>query len=522
MKKFRLAGVIAGLLFSLLLAGCGDQYRPVITPFPTHGTDPQSQTTVFVANAGVRADGSACATSDPCPGSTTDIDVPGDINMGNHVVGESPWSAVLIGSALYTANRNSNNVSWYVPFVSGSVPNTISLDRTATVQTNANPSNLVTIAPSFIATKQGSTVFVAMPACATVSNGACTAFDQSTPGVLGIINTSSNQLIQKLQMDLDPVAMVELADTSKLYVVNQGDGSSNGTVVVVNPQTNTILSPTISGPVAPLHGIPVGLSPVWATATTDNKFVFVLNSGSNNTVSVISTANDSATIPVISSDSNGNATLGPLKVGSQSPRALDRPLQNPMFFDSALQRLYVTNPGDNTVSIFDTSKLTAASPTMDLLATVSLPVATVPPALPVTPGVQPFSIAVLPNGFRAYVLNAGNGIVGPSVSIINTNDFTVSQLSDYFGSDPRGIVASFDGSKVYVAYHEQTTVTYPSGSGTATKLVPPGTAVFKTLDNSTIRDSSGAQFPIAAPFRDPVNCTADTCARQKPVLIFAQ
>lgn len=520
MKMFRLAGVIAGLLLSLLLAGCGDTYRPVIIPFPTTVPNPKTQTLVVVGNEGFMpgsVHGVPCTTADTCPGSTTDIDVPGDINMANHVVGEGPVGAVLIGAALYTANLNSNNLSTYSPFISGSTPTNISLASAnatvpmATVQTKGGSSATVQVGPSFIATKQAGSIFVTMPACASVSSGACTAFDKTTPGVLGIISTSTGVLTQTVQMDLDPVTMVGLVDGTKLYVVNQGDGSTPGTVVVVNAINNNVLSPTTAATAQtpPFFGFQVGRSPVWATATSDSKFVFVLNNG-DSSVSVISTANDGAALGT------------PFSVGAQGSIPTTRSFQNPMVWDSVKQRLYVTNPGADSVSVFDTSNLAATSPTMPLLTTVPLPA-----------GSQPFSIAVLPDGSRAYVLNAGNlatgGTDGPSVSIIDANSFAVSKLSSYFGTDPRGIVASSDGSKVYVPYHEWTTGTLPDGITPAPNPIPPGTAIYKTLDNSTIRDSSGAPFPIAAPFQDPVNCTADVtlpsgemCVRQRPVFAVAQ
>ncbi len=534
MKMFRVAGVMAGLLISLMLAGCGDTYRPVITPFPTETPNPKNASLVVVANEGSKQDptgakpeGVPCDPADPCPGSTTDIDVPGDINIGNHVIGDGPTSAVLIGSALYTANRNSNTVSTYSPFLSGQVPNTVSLNQTASVQIdNSGTPKIVAIAPSFIATTQGTSVFVAMPACTPATTFPCAAFDPTTPGVLSVISTASNQVVQTLQMDKNPVAMAEFANGSNLYVVNQGDGTNPGRVVVVNAVNNTVMSPvTPAGTnTPPVSGIKVGVSPVWAVTTSDSNFVFVLNRG-DNTVSVLSAASNTATVP-ISTDAIGSHTVGALSVGSQVPvetppppvpptPPTPLPTQYPMVWDSAKTRLYVTNPGDSTVSIFDGTSLgvvpanNSSARFMPLLATVKLPTNS-----------HPFSIAVLPDGSRAYVLNAGDTTVPspvPSVSVIDANSFAVSTVPGFMANDPRGIVASSDASKVYVVYHEPIIVS-------PTKTIPPGTMVIRTLDNSILTDSTGALFPIAAPFQDPVNCTVDspTCPRQRPVLIVAQ
>jgi DNA-binding beta-propeller fold protein YncE len=528
MKMFRVAGVMAGLLISLMLAGCGDTYRPVITPFPTETPNPKNASLVVVANEGVNPNGSVCVPADPCPGSTTDIDVPGDINIGNHVIGDGPSSAVLIGSALYTANRNSNTVSTYSPFLTGQVPNTVSLNQTASVQIdNSGTQKTVTVAPSFVATTQGTSVFVAMPACTPATTFPCAAFDPSTPGVLSVISTASNQVVQTLQMDLNPVAMAEFVNGSKLYVVNQGPISStnsDGTVVVVNAVNNTILSPAATASTPPRNGIEVGVSPVWAVTTSDSNFVFVLNRGSN-TVSVLSAASDSALLK-ISTDATGSATLDALSVGSQVPVKTPvtvpptplptPPVQYPMVWDNVKTRLYVTNPGDDTVSIFDGTSLGVVP--------VNAPLARFMPLLKTVPlpkGSHPFSIAVLSDGSRAYVLNTGDNTmtppVLPSVSIIDATSFVVSTVPGFLANDPRGIIASSDGTKVYVVYHEPIIVS-------PTKTIPPGTMVIRTLDNSILTDSTGALFPIAAPFQDPVNCTVDgpTCPRQRPVLIVAQ
>jgi len=88
-------------------------------------------------------------------------------------------------------------------------------------------------------------------------------------------------------------------------------------------------------------------TPVWAVAGVDSKNVFVLNQGSGS-ISVINTFTDS-----VAATTAGTAGGG----------------ANFLFLDSHLNRLYVTNPTNNTVTIFDagptnTSVVPAVPPTL--------------------------------------------------------------------------------------------------------------------------------------------------------------
>ena len=107
--------------------------------------------------------------------------------------------------------------------------------------------------------------------------------------------------------------------------------------------------------------IATGATPVWAVARSDSARVYVLNSGSG-TLSAIDTASD--------------AVLSNVPVGAGA---------NFMTYDGKLNRLYVTNPTANTM----TGLSIAADPPTVLF--------TVPVAA------SPITVAVLPDGTRAYV-----------------------------------------------------------------------------------------------------------------------
>lgn len=457
MKLIRLAGVAFSLSIALLLTGCGDTFRPVVTPFPTPGGDPQAARTAFVLSHGVPQPGTnhcADGSAEPCRGASTEIDVPGDTNMGNRVQGRTPWHAFIGTSgttpvSLFVANRDSDTVTFYAPFLSGSAMTTISL-----------PSGSQ---PVFVnSTESGGSIYVA----------------ESGRDKIGVISAGVTQLSQEIDLasGAKPVAVIETADKSRLYSINKG----NGTVTVIATLDKKVLG-TIS----------VGGKPVWAIATPDSKFLFVLNRGTGGAgyVSLLST-------------SNNQTEVGRFPVGA-SADVTDTPLDNPMAYDNTAQRLYVVNSTDNTLTVFSTSTLASSSAISEIKPQS-------PVALPANSG--PVSVAALADGSRAYTGNAGTG----TVSVIDTRALTLKALG---GCDPQGdpfkcaltiplgapvvgVAASPDSTKVYAVVPDTLTDT----NGKVTQ--PSGVAIIATASD-TVLERAGTPIAIPAPFQDPVNCLSD-------------
>jgi YVTN family beta-propeller protein len=427
MKWIHGAGIAASLFVSLLLTGCGDVYRPVVDPFQNPGADPQTSATAFVLSQGVTAPPS-CA-NPPCQGSVSQIDVPGDVNMGVKSVGVAPWHIYATFSAAYVANRESGNLSAYSPFLGAS----------STVSTISLPAGTQ---PTYVNTTQTDAVYVALRS----TSGA--------PGSVGVVVPGTNQLTQTVPVGIEPVALVETPDRTKLYVVNKnGTGSGVGTVTAVATLDKKVVAT-----------ITVGVAPVFAIATTDSKYVFVLNRGSNS-VSVISTAT--------------NQNLGNIPVGS-SADVTDIPLSNPMYFDSRQQRLYVVNSNDGTISAFDTSAL----------PTLPTPVAGSPLKLFQlgAPAPNPVSVVALSDGSRAYVANSATN----TVTVVNARSMTVTK-SIPVGVNPVGLAVSADNTKVY-AINRGDPATPPTGDEV-------GTSVIRTSDDTVVLN-------ILPPYQDAVKCTA--------------
>jgi YVTN family beta-propeller protein len=124
---------------------------------------------------------------------------------------------------------------------------------------------------------------------------------------------------------------------------------------------------------------------------------------------------------------------------------------------------YITNSGDGTVSVIDTTKNT-------VVKTIKL-------------GKTPFGVAVTPDGSKVYIANQGDG----TVSVIDAASNKVIATIDV-GTNPFGVAVTPDGKTVYVANQ---------GDGTVGGTV----SVINTATNTV----SGAAIPVGCP-------TVDVCA----------
>src|SRR5215831_9495250 len=99
------------------------------------------------------------------------------------------------------------------------------------------------------------------------------------------------------------------------------------------------------------------------------------------------------------------------------------------------QNAYITNSRDNTVSVIDTATNTVVGS-------------------PVPVGIEPWGVAVTPDGSKVYVTDLSSN----NVSVIDTATNTVVGSPIPVGSQPYGVAVTPDGSKVYVATIGEDTV----------------------------------------------------------------
>ena len=222
---------------------------------------------------------------------------------------------------------------------------------------------------------------------------------------LYVINATTDVVTATLPVDSHPVAVAETPDGKKVYVANHGSSASGGSVSVIDTVSDTVAATVcLGGGTAP--SCSQGPVPVWVVARSDSGRVYVLDQ--NGTIYAIDTASDS----VIASSASAGA-------GADF-----------MFYDRILNRLYVTNPSSDSLSIFDVSGSTPLPLAVNLIA---IPPAAASPCR--ASAVLPTSVTVLGDGSRAYVASyqlpppamVGAGTVCTQLSVIDTGSETVSK-----------------------------------------------------------------------------------------------
>lgn len=331
---------LAALLFCFLICvGCGDVYRPTIIPNPVPIPNPQNFHTAFAVNQ----NGSAY------PGTGMQVDVSGDSNAGVTKVAMQPVHAAVLGTRVWVANFLSDSVSVF------------SQAQTAgSIGTSTDVNLVMGSKPVFVASTETATVYVA-------NSGQLTDLNTNLPYYsVDAIDTTSNVMIEIRLPNtaVTPWALAERPDGKRLYVVNR-DSNNVTSINTVDRSINTTLTTGI------------GISPRWAVARSDNGRVYVLS-------------ND-GTLTTVDTTEPADQVMSFFSVGAGS---------DSLYYDSRLNRLYIPNPTNSTVSIYD---VTGDPPV--ILATIDL-------RKPITPGGSdspcpqagcvPLSVAILPDGSRTY------------------------------------------------------------------------------------------------------------------------
>jgi DNA-binding beta-propeller fold protein YncE len=456
------------LLLFLLCVGCGDTYRPVATPIIPNPPNPGFSKAAFViSNNGPQN-----------PGSSTQIDVSGDTALGVLKTGVGPVHAALTpdSTKMYVANEFEDTISEFPP----GTPNATDLNPVVTIGLPSGSH------PVFVGTAQNGTMF-----SANFLSGTVTAISTSQNAVTQVISLAQTGP----SPDIQPVALAETPDGSKLYVANQGNRTSTaGSVSSISPADNSINAAVMNS----------WVTPVWVVARSDSARAYILDAGAG-MVFAINTSSDMV-LP------------NPVNVGVGA---------NFMFYDQQRSRLYVTNPASGSVSIIDISGDPPA-----LLATDCVVSGSVPPC---PTSFAPIYAAVLPDGSSAYVASyqisaTCSGVASPcitsQVSVINSNSNLVSaviplgtvsiDMTDITGCGAPGpvgsspparfrlsVAASGDSSRVYVANCDAGNTTIISAVPTSSDLYPANT-VITSLQSPVSAFPPGPSTPAQPPPQAPV------------------
>ncbi len=339
--SFKAMWLLASLCVLMVLAvGCNDTLRQFIVPVPGPTGDPGR-----LAHAIVLSTNPGVPPQPPGNGTDMHLNVSGDSSVGVVTVGLNP---VFLGK---TTNQvfivNSGNPGAGIP---ATVSIYIALLPTSNVAT-------VTLPPTSSGPVAGAT---------------------SSSGNIYIANRSSN--------NVDLIAGGVFAVTASIPVGTEpvmiaGNGANNKIFVVNHGSNNVTEISTIDDTV--IKTIPVGSQPVWAVMSSDGLFVFVVNQG-DGTVSVIDTSLD-IVLPCVVGPScpSGNA----IKVGTTAASS-----PNFAFYEPTLKRVYVTNTGEQSVTVIKANGIDLGSNPQVLPSKIA--------DIPVSG--FPTSVAALSDGTKAY------------------------------------------------------------------------------------------------------------------------
>ena len=412
-KKKTLGLFMATAALVVVLAGCNDTLRQFIVPVPQPGGDPATLSNAIVLS--INPGGL---------GSDLHINVSGDSVVGVVSVGPNPVFLAKTSNRVYAINGD-DTVSTYI------ASNSLS-----------SPVNTITLPPGTVGVAAGAgsngDVYVA-----NLGTGA--AVLNKVP----MISASVNAVTDQVSVPAQPVMIAGNAANGKIYVLNSGDGSVSPVSTVDN----------FVGPRIPV-GATAASSPIWGVMSPDGVHVFIVNQG-DGTVSVIDTLLDQ----VIGDPSLPNKAI---KVGTTAS-----PQPTYAVFEPKLQRLYVVNSGENTISVIKANGTDLAN------GIFPTKIADIPVSG------TPTSLAALSDGTRVYVA-LGNCLAGTNhtniaaraatcpgntVSVVDAASLTEKKIIPV-SAGAVSIDASADASRVYVV---------GAGAGNVSIIRPVSDTVVTTL-----------------------------------------
>jgi YVTN family beta-propeller protein len=379
------------LLLLAGVAGCGNQYRPVVTPVRPTGPSPAP---VAYAVAITQPTGAAA-------GIATVLDFSGDTVLAQATIGDLPldFTLDLAGATAYTIDRDGSL---------SDIPISTSLQTknvlTSTLTATAIPINTIT------------------------GTGVLYVVDQASDQ-LDVLSGTPPGLKQAIQFPPGLINLAGRAASARFYGISQNVGpavcatpalvTTTGVASALEAATNSISAT-----------IPVGICPVYGLQSVDGLRSFILNRGSG-TVTVIDTQKNTL-------DTQKNPTTG-------LPNSTLTLPAGPVYaelYDTTSQ-LVTANYDSNTISVIDvtTDAFDNDAPTFGTIHNVAV-------------GGGPSSVTVLQDGSRAYVANSNDGTVSIVNLSSYTVEATITLPLNPDGTTPhpRTIISTYNypTGKVYV------------------------------------------------------------------------
>ncbi len=438
----RLAQAGGLLAAALVAAGCGNNYRPTVTPVPPNGPPAQ------VASYAV----AVSAPSPSTPGIATIIDYSGDSVMAEAPIGVGPIAFTIDVSATTGYTYNSDHTITNFP-VTPSLQQKNEL--VTTLNGDAVPVNLD-------ASGLGLWIGNLTGNLADIFTGSPQTYKQSVP----------------LSPATTPVFIAgtpTAAAGQREYVINQNIANSTGVECNLTPTAEpngTAVPIEVSNYNADEPSIPVGKCPVFAVQSFDQRRLFVLNRGDDTITVINSQANALDDCMPSQNQNNQWVTCHPtiqLPAGS-----------GPVYaeYNQAKSQLVVANFDGGTISVIDvpmdqygndantyTNSNCATYADCGAITGGFGTVHTITVGNTATP--NPASVTVLNDGSKAYSANQNDTADGKNgtVTVVNLTTYTVEKTLTVVGH-PRTVVSTQNSgyNKVYVASPDSYLITVISSS----------------------------------------------------------
>jgi hypothetical protein len=419
------AGVVLAAV--VLIAGCGDNFRPIVYPITPSG--PAAQPTSY-----------AVIVSQPSPttGVATILDYSGDSVMAQAPIGPGPDVFTIDEGGFTGYTLNSDGTITNFPISTQLQQKLITY---STVPSTAQIVNLM--APS------------AGLWASDLSNNSIDLF-QSSPETFKLA----------IPVQTSPIF---IAGSGKLtgqreYAVSEGFSDPTGMACNVSPTSvpaTGFATPIEIASDATDTPIALGKCPVYAVQSPDLKRLFILNRG-DDTITVINSQNNTLDQCAPFTNQNGQTvTCHPTLPLSQAAMAATGitppncntatnptcglpPIAGPVYaeYNTATEQLIVSNYDGSTVNVIDVSLDIYGNDSSTFGTTYTIPV-----------GLHPASVTALQDGSRAYTANQGDmSSANGTVSIVNLVSHTLEKNLDVVGH-PRTVVSTQNSlyGKVYVA-----------------------------------------------------------------------
>jgi YVTN family beta-propeller protein len=409
LRLSRLACLPVAMGIAVMVAGCGETYRPVVTPVAVTGPAPQPQSyTVVTTTAGTTSAGLANI-----------FDASGDTLLTQALLGNGPLALSLssTGTSATTANTDGT-VNTFTPSTTLETKNI----QSSTLLQPATPKNLLYTATNLFITEPN------VPAVAVLTN--------SSSGVY--------QLTQQLPVPASPINVAGNSNATRVYSITQDNGS--GTVAFGDCETPAAV--TTPGQVQSIEistvtisrTLPVGICPVYGIASTDNNRTFILNRGSGTVTVINSPYNQLDTTP---NRPNFDSATGTLTLPPPAGVAATAFKAGPVFADyyAPASQLVTANYDSNTITIINVSLDQFGNDATLFGQAVTVPV-----------GSGPATLTILRDGSRVYVANQKDS----TVSVVSLTNYQVLATIPVTGH-PISIASTFSTpfGQIYVLPSDQ-------------------------------------------------------------------